>query len=90
MGLHSKVRCEITLKGKNRVEQADEIVRFTEELYRFIYNQAVRLPQLCIVNCELKNSTITIDIAEQKSYNSTVTKIEVLYKWRKEKFFTQN
>ena len=31
-----------------------------------------------IVNCELKNITITIDIAEQKSYNSTVTKIEVL------------
>ena len=35
MGLHSKVRCEITLKGKTRVAQADEIVRFTEELYRF-------------------------------------------------------
>ena len=35
MVLHSKVRCEITLKGKTRVEQADEIVRFTEELYRF-------------------------------------------------------
>ena len=32
MGLHSKVRCEITLKGKSRVAQADEIVRFTEEL----------------------------------------------------------
>ena len=38
MGLHSKVRCEITLKGKTRVKQADEIVRFTEELYRFIYS----------------------------------------------------
>ena len=37
MGLHSKVRCEIVLKSKTRVEQADEIVRFTEELYRFIY-----------------------------------------------------
>ena len=37
MGLHSKVRCEIMLKGKTSVEQADEIVRFTEELYRFIY-----------------------------------------------------
>ena len=35
MGLHSKVRCEIMLKGKTSVEQADEIVRFTEELYRF-------------------------------------------------------
>ena len=38
MGLHSKVRCEIMLKGKTSVEQADEIVRFTEELYRFIYS----------------------------------------------------
>ena len=42
------------------------------------------------MNCELKNSTITIDIAELKFYNSNVTKIEVLYKWRKEKLLTQN
>ena len=42
------------------------------------------------MNCKLKNSTIPIDIAEQKSYNSNVTKIEVLYKWRKEKLLTQN
>ena len=38
MGLHSKVRCEITFSGKTRMEQADEIVRFAEELYRFIYS----------------------------------------------------
>ena len=46
MGLHSKVRCEIMLKGKTSVEQADEIVRFTEELYRFIYeyNYHVKIP----------------------------------------------
>ena len=51
MGLHSKVRCEITLKGKTSVEQADEIVRFTEELYRFIYeyNYHVKIPIPLIV-----------------------------------------
>ena len=38
MGLHSKARYEIQLKSKMRMEQADEIVRFTEELYRFIYS----------------------------------------------------
>jgi hypothetical protein len=43
-----------------------------------------------IVNCELKNSIIPIDIICKRFYNSNVTKIEVLYKWRKEKLLTQN
>lgn len=38
MGLHSKVRCEIMLKGKMRMEQTIEIVNFAICFYDFLYD----------------------------------------------------
>ena len=38
MGLHSKVRYEIRLKSKKRMEQEDEIVQFAKGVYDFIFD----------------------------------------------------
>ena len=38
MGLHRKMRYEILLKSKNRVEQVKEIVKFAVAFYDFIYD----------------------------------------------------
>lgn len=51
MGLHNKVRCEIELKKENRKAQMDEIVRFAEELFLFVYqyNHNGNMPEKIVI-----------------------------------------